>query len=360
MKRIKLIIGGLLAIALLCSTKSNTFAFEEKLTSAEITAAVDPSYGTEKAGTWNNDAFNTLYRITLSQPGIVSVSATKARSNSLGQLSMNFYIHDAQGNEMLMYRDERKDAQAMWSIGLDKGVYYIHFAPQYSSFATEAPFKYQLDFFATPYAEKEKNDSGQTATLMELDTEYTGYFGNGFSNINNNKDKEDDYKIFLTKGNTYRLTVSNEHNIAGVWDNISVSGFPEYDVNKDFVAPRTGWYYPGIYNYGNDQYEYKIKVSTIKINVPAPTLKSLKAKAKGMEVTWSKKSCDGYEIMIATNSKFTKNKKVVTISKAATTKKKIKSLKSDKTYSVKVRAYIKMNGKKIYSKWSKVKKVKVK
>ena len=59
----------------------------------------------------------------------------------------------------------------------------------------------------------------------------------------------------------------------------------------------------------------------------------------------------------ATNSKFTKGKKVVNTTKRTKT---IKKLKKVKTYYVRVRAYKKdSTGRKVYGKYSKVKKVKI-
>ena len=48
------------------------------------------------------------------------------------------------------------------------------------------------------------------------------------------------------------------------------------------------------------------------------------------------------------------------VKKNSTTSATIKKLKSKKTYSVKIRAYKKIDGKKIYGDYSKVKKIKVK
>jgi hypothetical protein len=51
---------------------------------------------------------------------------------------------------------------------------------------------------------------------------------------------------------------------------------------------------------------------------------------------------------------------MVTVKKAKTTKKVIKKLKAKKKYYVQIRTYKKVGKKYYYSKWSKVKTVKVK
>ena len=82
------------------------------------------------------------------------------------------------------------------------------------------------------------------------------------------------------------------------------------------------------------------------------------AKKKKLNVSWKKVSgATGYEVLSATNNKFTKNKKTVTVKKNKVT---LKKLKPKKKYFVKVRAYKLANGRKYFGKWSKVVKKKVK
>ncbi|MGN0522144.1 MAG: fibronectin type III domain-containing protein, partial [Eubacterium sp.] len=64
----------------------------------------------------------------------------------------------------------------------------------------------------------------------------------------------------------------------------------------------------------------------------------------------------GYQIQYSTSSKFTKAK-TVTVSKNSTTSKTISKLKANKKYYVRVRTYKTVDGKKIYSAWSKAKSV---
>jgi len=89
--------------------------------------------------------------------------------------------------------------------------------------------------------------------------------------------------------------------------------------------------------------------------------KKIKAAKKAVSVEWKKVSgVSGYEIQLATDKKFKKNKKTVTIKKQKTTKTTVKKLKAKKKYYVRVRTYKIVNGKKVYSSWSKVKSVKTK
>ena len=91
-----------------------------------------------------------------------------------------------------------------------------------------------------------------------------------------------------------------------------------------------------------------------------PEMKKLTAGKKKFTVQWKKdKKADGYQVQYSTDKKFKKNVKSVNVSKK-NTKATVKKLKKGKTYRVRVRSYKKINGKKYYSGWGKVKSVKVK
>ena len=91
-----------------------------------------------------------------------------------------------------------------------------------------------------------------------------------------------------------------------------------------------------------------------------PETKKLTAGKKRFTVQWKKdKKADGYQVQYSTDKKFKKNVKSVNVSKKST-KATVKKLKKGKTYRVRIRSYKKINGKKYYSGWSKMKSVKVK
>ena len=98
---------------------------------------------------------------------------------------------------------------------------------------------------------------------------------------------------------------------------------------------------------------------TVKVKAPSKVkLTSAKnGKGKKLTVKWKKVTgAKGYQLQYALNKKFKKKKSIQT----KKTKYTIKKLKKKKTYYIRVRAY-KMNGKKkVYGKWSTVKKVKIK
>ena len=116
----------------------------------------------------------------------------------------------------------------------------------------------------------------------------------------------------------------------------------------------------------NGRYSGTKKLS-FTIKPKATAIKTPKAAKKAITVKWTKgksSQVSGYEVQIATNSKFSKGKKLVPVKGYKATSKKITKLKSKTKYYVRVRTYktVKVNGKntKIYSDWSKVRQIKTK
>ena len=96
--------------------------------------------------------------------------------------------------------------------------------------------------------------------------------------------------------------------------------------------------------------------TVLAASMPTTTITSVKSQSKAFTVKWKKKSSiTGYQIQYSTNSKFKKNNKKIKIKNAKTVSKKITKLKASKKYYVRIRTY---QGKK-YSKWSKVKSIKI-
>ena len=112
---------------------------------------------------------------------------------------------------------------------------------------------------------------------------------------------------------------------------------------------------------GKENYTGTFK-RTFEINPKGTTLSKLIAGKKQIKITWKKQKTQtsGYEIQYSTNKKFKSGKKTTTIKKNKTTSTTVKKLKAKKKYYVRIRTYKTVNGKKIYSSWSKVKKTTVK
>ena len=107
-------------------------------------------------------------------------------------------------------------------------------------------------------------------------------------------------------------------------------------------------------------YSKSVKKITVYGVPKKPEMNTRTAGKKKFTVQWKKdKKADGYQLQYSTDKKFKKNVKSVNVSKKST-KATVKKLKKRKTYRVRVRSYKKINGKKYYSGWGKVKSVKVK
>ncbi len=93
---------------------------------------------------------------------------------------------------------------------------------------------------------------------------------------------------------------------------------------------------------------------TFTINPKATSLKSVSALKKGLKATWTKQATQttGYEVQIATDSKFTKGAKTYAVTKNTTVSKSITGLTAKKKYYVRIRTYKTVNKVKYYSAWS--------
>lgn len=113
---------------------------------------------------------------------------------------------------------------------------------------------------------------------------------------------------------------------------------------------------------GNANYVKASQKITIKVVPKKAVIGKVKSKkARQMTVTWKKqKEASGYLVEYSTDKKFKKNVKTVNISKNKTTSTTIKKLSKGKKYYVRVKAYTKINKKKVCGKASKVLNVKIK
>lgn len=90
-------------------------------------------------------------------------------------------------------------------------------------------------------------------------------------------------------------------------------------------------------------------------------IKKVFAKKKALKVKLKKvKTVKGYQVQVATNKKFTKNKKSVKTKNNKKVQVTIRKLKSKVRYFVRVRTYKIDKNATVYSKWTKAKKKKTK
>lgn len=113
---------------------------------------------------------------------------------------------------------------------------------------------------------------------------------------------------------------------------------------------------------GKGKYAGVIAGVRFTIKPKTVTVKSVKkASSRKLNVVWAshKTQTTGFQVRYATTKKFKSGTyKTVTLASKSATSKALTKLKAGKTYYVKVRAYKTVDGKKIYSSWSKVKSAK--
>ena len=109
---------------------------------------------------------------------------------------------------------------------------------------------------------------------------------------------------------------------------------------------------------GTGKYSRINKTLTFKILPPKTLLTGLKKANRSFTASWKKNiQATGYQIQYAADSRFTKERKTVTVGKQSATRYKISGLKNKKTYYVRIRSYKRVGKKVLYSSWSTVKKI---
>ena len=154
---------------------------------------------------------------------------------------------------------------------------------------------------------------------------------------------------FVTKVKGNKITLT-EGGLGGSYTYKENTGVREVVVTKSTIknmSGRSGFLGYIYLPYSGQTVLKGTKVSSVQRNIGT------------MLVHWKKqkKNTDGFELVYSTNKQF-KDSKKVKIKSFKTTSSEITGVKDKKTYYVKIRTYKTVFGKKYYSKWSGVKKVK--
>ena len=197
-----------------------------------------------------------------------------------------------------------------------------------------------------------------TSTGYKLTITGINNFG-GTTSLNVNVESKPDTRIRPTASGNYITLSKSSYVYSGKANKPAVTLYNKNKkaISKDFYTVS----YSANTNPGTAKVTVKFKngysgtlTKTFTINPKGTTLSSLTAASKGFTVKWKKYATQttGYEIQIATDSKFTKNKKSYTVTKNSTTSKKLTKLTAKKKYYVRIRTYKTVSGKKYYSSWS--------
>ena len=149
-------------------------------------------------------------------------------------------------------------------------------------------------------------------------------------------------------------------------DSVTDTGIPVDEIVSDYIQDELD----GILSakrYGTSRGDVTIKPAPeeTKYKVANPLgckLKKLTSEGDTMTVKWSKTKdeVDGYQIACSTKKNMSDKTTKTFKAKAGKTTKKISGLSANKTYYVRVRTYVKVNGKTMYSSWSNKKKITIK
>lgn len=362
----KRILGFLLAFSLafgICGLE--TVHAEGIDFNSDVISAEEKQFDTEYSVTWAENLEQCWNKVVLKESGILGVDFTKPESEILGIVGINVCIFDESENCITMVKeeDDEKNTGSM-HIGLDQGTYYIMLTSDYVGSVYNQMTSYKFSFTGNAYCEKEPNNTKEDAVPMKVDTAYTGYLGGGFSNLSDNDDERDVYEVELKKDHVYKYTYDKVIDTTIVELLGENTDFDEFinsveaddfcvEAGTTFIAPYSGSYYVKIYNYGNEQYQYTVKISDV--TPKATNFTTVKAGNDAFTAKWKKTACSGYQIQYSTSKNF-KNASTVKVSssKASTT---VKKLASNKKYYVRIRTYKTVGDKVAYSPWSKAKTV---
>lgn len=188
---------------------------------------------------------------------------------------------------------------------------------------------------------------------------YAGFEGERAKQLYPYQDSYISDAFYLYDGNGHTVWPSKYNYDNLLYENLKAGEY--FIAIKDWAGPYSFYLTQNLYRFYRAEANANNPQTKKKITKPKKAkIKKVKGYKKALEVRYAKVSgASGYQIQVATDKKFKKNKKTVTAKKSKT-KVKISKLKKKKKYYVRIRAYKSVSGKKVYGAWSKVKTVKTK
>ncbi len=359
----------LLAVTILSRQEANAETFSD----AKNISVNKTYYGTiQERSKYEQD----YYKFTVSDAGCVTVHFTNPLQNDSGAYWW-VGLYDSSYNAIAsadIYGNTTSTNLA--ATGVQRGTYYIKVqSASWDSCCSNSTYGIKAVYTKSSVWEKECNENPTTATPITLNTTYYG------TTADSSRYEQDYYKFTVSSKKTYviGLTTSNLKDGNAYWVMYLYDAQYNAIASADIYGNRTyhaikaklpkGTYYIKVQSASYDSSDnspYRLKVSSYSSITPKKTSVNGKiaAKSRGFTVKWKKvsKGITGYQVQYSTSKKFT-NKTTKTVSKSKTSLK-VKKLKANKKYYVRVRTYktYNINGEnvKVYSGWSKVKTVKTK
>ena len=349
-------------------TASNYYEKEmNNVYSTATNCAVNKTY----KGTINFGGDKDYYRFKAPSRGKLSLSFLHTYADTSDDWDVYVYYYtDGEYKELSYYSidlNENENINIPYIGTVKDGVYYV-VVSRCCNGVIGKEYTIKSSFTESNGYEKELNNVYSTATSVSVNSSISGV-------LNSGSDK-DCYKIKAPVSGPLKITF--KHTYKDMYDDWDVYVYRYYDGEYSQLvyesidlnqkssitlpaigAKKGGTYFVVVSRCCNGVIGQNY---TLSISLKFNALKnfSVSAGKKKFTAKWSKASgASGYEVQYATNSKFTKGKKTVNVSKSSGSKT-VKSLGSKKTYYVRVRYYKTVSGKKYYSNWTSGKKVKTK
>ena len=129
----------------------------------------------------------------------------------------------------------------------------------------------------------------------------------------------------------------------------------DYEVDSESIKD-VGYGWIGANSKDSCKYRFCVDSEAFAVNPKGTAVRSVKSKGNAVTVKWasqaakmSKARINGYQIQLATNKAFTKNQKLIPVKGYKTISKKVKNLKANTTYYVRVRTYMACGNDTLYS-----------
>lgn len=267
----------------------------------------------------------------------------------------NFYIYDE--DQTKVWTGYGHDSFS-WDVYLTGGQYYLEVNSTFGVTFSVSKNNLKESFTET---QTENNDLIDNANAIDLKKKYKGVMAENDSI---------DYFQFKVpaKGKINCNTLnSTDNTLKYLFYDKNYNLVYSFDLSHGSKTTETfqlaaGNYYLAVTQYkeGEGVGSYNFTIDYTASAPSKPSLTSVKnTSGKKMVVKWKKvKDISGYELQYATSSNFKKGlvKKNISSGKTSVTYTK---LTKGKTYYVRMRSYVNVNGKKVYGNWSTKKSVKI-
>lgn len=138
--------------------------------------------------TRDNYRNNFYTEISVPKNGFITYSVSRPTDSAGVEVDFYIEIHNLQGVKVMDINTSSYNPvkeEFIYSIGLEKGTYYINTKIRGSVVSGSIPYDYKVAFTATDFAEKEPNQGISTATEVSVGKAYRGFYN----------DREDYYRV---------------------------------------------------------------------------------------------------------------------------------------------------------------------